>query len=218
MKSDIFAHHAYFAVGNRNSATAVMELLEESGFKTTGNPDFWQSHFDKFGIPESRMLKDLASRNAYGERKVFIISLDAITVEAQNALLKTLEDPTGNSVFYFILPKVDMLLPTLSSRLMKLSLSEQDIKDKEPLLFLKKDLEERILYVQNFVEEIKKEKKTKRDAEVFLNNLEKAVYLERDKFMTEDIKKFLEIKSYIGNRGSSVKIIMESVAVILPSI
>jgi DNA polymerase III delta prime subunit len=37
--------------------------------------------------------------------------------EAQNALLKLLEEPNTHSLFYLIIPREDILLPTLRSRL-----------------------------------------------------------------------------------------------------
>ena len=52
-----------------------------------------------------------------GRRRVVIIDeADALVPPAQNALLKTLEEPTPSSVFILVTSRPDMLLPTVLSR------------------------------------------------------------------------------------------------------
>jgi len=52
-----------------------------------------------------------------GRRRVAIIDdADALIHPAQNALLKTLEEPTASSVFILVSARPDMLLPTVLSR------------------------------------------------------------------------------------------------------
>jgi DNA polymerase-3 subunit delta' len=52
-----------------------------------------------------------------GRRRVVIIDdADALITHAQNALLKTLEEPTPSSVFILVTARPDMLLPTVLSR------------------------------------------------------------------------------------------------------
>jgi DNA polymerase III subunit delta' len=66
-----------------------------------------------------------------GRRRVVIIDeADALVAQAQNALLKTLEEPTPSSVFILVTSRPDMLLPTVLSRCPQLRfrhLSTQDI-------------------------------------------------------------------------------------------
>ena len=45
---------------------------------------------------------------------------DALIVEAQNALLKTLEEPPSASVFVLVTSRPDVLLPTVRSRCQRL--------------------------------------------------------------------------------------------------
>ena len=54
---------------------------------------------------------------ARGRSKVFIIrEADRITTSAQNALLKTLEEPPGDTVLILLVSAIDRLLPTTLSR------------------------------------------------------------------------------------------------------
>jgi DNA polymerase III subunit delta' len=71
-------------------------------------------------------VRDLIERAAYrpfeGRRRVVIIdTADALVTAAQNALLKTLEEPPAASVFVLLTARPDVLLPTVRSRCIKLS-------------------------------------------------------------------------------------------------
>jgi DNA polymerase III subunit delta' len=66
-------------------------------------------------------VRDAIERSAYrpfeGRRRVVIVDpADALMSEAQNALLKTLEEPPAGSVFVLITAMPDVLLPTVLSR------------------------------------------------------------------------------------------------------
>jgi len=66
-------------------------------------------------------VRDAIDRAAYrpfeGRRRLVIIDgADALVGEAQNALLKTLEEPPPSSVFVLLTSRPDLLLPTVRSR------------------------------------------------------------------------------------------------------
>jgi DNA polymerase-3 subunit delta' len=66
-------------------------------------------------------VREAVERSAYrpfeGKRRVVIIDdADAMQAEAQNALLKTLEEPPAASMFVLVSSRPDMLLPTVRSR------------------------------------------------------------------------------------------------------
>jgi DNA polymerase-3 subunit delta' len=70
-------------------------------------------------------VRDAIDRAAYrpfeGRRRVVIVErADALLPEAQNALLKTLEEPPSASVFVLITSRPDVLLPTVRSRCQRL--------------------------------------------------------------------------------------------------
>ena len=70
-----------------------------------------------------------------GRRRVFIFDeADTLQPVAQNALLKTLEEPTRSSQFILVTARPDGLLPTVRSRCPQLRFGRLDIDDVAELL------------------------------------------------------------------------------------
>ena len=68
-----------------------------------------------------RVCASLALRPARGTRKVGIVDqAERLTAEAQNALLKTLEEPRGSATLVLVTSNLDALLPTIRSRCQRL--------------------------------------------------------------------------------------------------
>jgi DNA polymerase-3 subunit delta' len=80
-------------------------------------------------------VRDVIDRAAYrpfeGRRRVVIVDgADALVAQAQNALLKTLEEPPSASMFILVTSRPDSLLPTVRSRCPRLgfrALTPQEI-------------------------------------------------------------------------------------------
>jgi len=63
------------------------------------------------------VMRDMGLRPYEARKKVYIIdSADTMTDEAQNAFLKTLEEPPSGSVIILVADRQDALLPTIRSR------------------------------------------------------------------------------------------------------
>lgn len=99
-----------------NSCSACVQA------KARTNPDI--IYIDKpsdrktIGVEPIRALNDdVAIRPFYSHKKVYIINEgDILTVEAQNAFLKTLEEPPEYAVFIIVVENSSVLLPTVLSR------------------------------------------------------------------------------------------------------
>lgn len=106
-------HHANALIGSRPWAYAYASL------DTTGeNPDVSLREFDRMAIADVHtLIHDAMLRPVREGKRVFIIATDSILGDAQNALLKLFEEPNAHTCFYLIIPREDMLLPTLRSRL-----------------------------------------------------------------------------------------------------
>lgn len=88
----------------------------------------------------SQVVEDVVVKPYYGGRKIYIIP-DAclMTAEAQNALLKTLEEPPEYAVIILLTDNKELLLPTLLSR--SVSLYMRPVPDRALEGFLSKRAE-----------------------------------------------------------------------------
>ena len=94
-------HHANLLIGGSEEAESYVRLFcDDCGVKVANNPDFFAFRMDTFGIDEARELKILAARKAITTKKIFLIAAERLTREAQNALLKTFEDPFPDTFFF----------------------------------------------------------------------------------------------------------------------
>jgi DNA polymerase-3 subunit delta' len=77
-------------------------------------------------VEQVREINDRAGYRPFeGRRRVVIVDqADALVGAAQNALLKTLEEPPSSSVFLLLTSRPDMLLPTVRSRCIRLRFAE----------------------------------------------------------------------------------------------
>lgn len=82
-------------------------------------------------------VREIVERSAYrpfeGRRRVVIVNeADAMLPAAQNAMLKTLEEPPPSSVFILMTARPDMLLPTVRSRCPQLRFSASNAEEIDP--------------------------------------------------------------------------------------
>lgn len=79
------------------------------------------------------LIKSVYEKPILSEKKIFIINdADKMTKEAQNSLLKTLEEPPEYIVIILIASNADMLLTTIKSRCTKIAfekLTTNEIKE-----------------------------------------------------------------------------------------
>lgn len=81
----------------------------------------------QLGIDEARNVTEQAFRRPLEKTsQLLLVRTTFITHEAQNALLKLLEEPPITSRFLFLVPMDMQLLPTLASRLVVETVSEND--------------------------------------------------------------------------------------------
>jgi DNA polymerase-3 subunit delta' len=118
------------------------------------NPDFYEviSGKSSIGIDLIRALQEhAANRPAYGNKKVYFIDgADIMTVQAQNCLLKTLEEPPEYVVIILSAVNYESLLPTIRSRTVNFRMepySDDEIREIiRPLL--PKNIDEPDFYIK----------------------------------------------------------------------
>lgn len=106
-------HHATLYIG---TSLAAIPLPEEA--RSPGNDVVHEIFPDLMKVEDARRIKESAARTPVErEERIVVIFAARIGTEAQNALLKLLEDPPGHTRFILVVPSVTMLLATVRSRL-----------------------------------------------------------------------------------------------------
>ena len=215
----MFAGHAYLVAGRSEDIGAVFEVLKKEGIETEKNPDLYVSRFGQFAIDDARKLTERAALRAIGTRRVFVIALDSINAEAQNALLKTLEEPPGGALFFILHPAPDTLLPTIRSRVQMLALPSRAAH--APLIdvtsFLKAAPAKRLDMLKPLLEKDQAEHRDFGEILAFLSALEKelAQRVKEGKGEEGGLHAVYRARRYIGDRGALVKPLLEQVALLV---
>lgn len=112
---------------------------------------------EPYGIETMRKIKQRASLKPMGETKAIILyNADALSIPAQNALLKLLEEPPPHTMVVLTAEKEDMLLPTILSRCHSILLPNarrgkdetQESQDYSVLLATSPSLKDRLLLAE----------------------------------------------------------------------
>ena len=155
--------HAYIINGERSSGKEFIAKVfaaalqcEEGGVEPCGEchsckqalsgnqPDIIFVSHDKpntIGVEDIRaqINNDIAIKPYSSPRKVYIMNEgEKMTVQAQNALLKTLEEPPEYAVILILTANVDSLLPTILSRCVVLNM--KPVPDNKVKKYLMEDL------------------------------------------------------------------------------
>lgn len=95
-------------------------------FGNMSTPDFYVIDGKNAGIGIDMirdLRRDMVKRPVYGKRKVYLVcDADNMTVQAQNGILKTLEEPPSYAVVLMTADNYESLLETIRSRAVKLTL------------------------------------------------------------------------------------------------
>jgi len=203
-------HHAVLIEGSGECAKnrALLHVTDIHRIEITGNPDVHILEHEKFTIDEARILKERAYRTPLGEKQVFVLISETILREAQNALLKLLEEPAPNTYFVIAVPSKHDLLVTVQSRLNVLESAGSDAYEEMPVKdFITASIGDR----KHMIKDIVKEKDRKR-ARLFLRELETLLHSDIQK-NAQSLREVALAQKYISDKSSSVKMLLEHVCV-----
>jgi DNA polymerase III delta prime subunit len=207
-------HHANIAVG-KDCRDFVFEILEKQlNFNMRANPDFLLVENQVFGIDEARDFeKWVIGKPLVGEVKVSLIIAESITREAQNALLKVLEEPSSGTYIFLNFPSLGGLLPTFLSRVRVLNMPKIDFEiDVASKKFLSSQIKDKFAIIRSLSKK-NPSADGKNEMRELIKNLEGIAY--KNNFKSQDLKNILIAKIFAGTRGSSPKMLLEWLACVL---
>lgn len=193
---------------NCNSCPSCLKVLADS------HPDMLSYPKNKnFLVDDANEINiHVLEKPIISDKKIIIINnIDEATIQAQNKILKTLEEPPKSVIFFLTAKNKNKILPTIISRTRKIDLSPLPIKEiKKYILSLNFNLEEDLLntaleYGEGWLGKTLKalnndsfllEKKLANDiVEVFNSSKDLSLFSGKILNYKEDIKSFLELLS-----------------------
>ncbi|HYC34272.1 MAG TPA: hypothetical protein VEC13_00915 [Candidatus Paceibacterota bacterium] len=216
----IGTHHAYVIEGEIEETLASLKewIHKSDGIEIETSPDILEFHFPSFQVEHSRTIREADLKSPFSlQKKAILISFDTITREAQNALLKVLEDPSPTSRFYILTERADIFLPTMLSRVEVLR-HESFGRGESPIdveRFIKSSSAKRLEMVSSLLKDIADEKLPKKAAKNFLRSLARTYEQRVASGNVEEMKKLksvLEALSFVSDKSASLKLLLERVA------
>lgn len=172
------------------------------------------SFYLSFGIDDARDLIGRAHHRPFvGARQRLIVRTNFITLEAQNALLKLVEEPPEGTELVFVVPPDFSVIATLQSRLIITSDETGDSKADDSIFtdFLHENYARRFALIESALKQ--KDLKWPRAMKQGLIN-----YLQNNlkDHSTESVLRLNQVVGLLLTRGASNKLLLEEVALSLP--
>ena len=216
-------HHAIALVGDVSEQKIRLKtfLGKLVGENISSHPDVWWEVFDIFTVEDARALRTRqAMKPIAGDKKYLVVETTRLTLEAQNALLKVLEEPSPGTHIFLLLPNLSGILPTVISRLQieQAVAREEGSASSDIAEFVRMKPAERLQ--ADFIVTLIKDK-NRSGAYDFLVSLERYIYEQREagaqltKEQQDILKHLAQMRDYVLDTGSSVKLILESVCVLV---
>ena len=222
-------YHSYVVEGEPETTGAfLLKFLEDKGEVESKSLDVLFQVYDSFNINDSSQIKDWHSRSGITKgKKICIIATKFINREAEQTLLKIVEEPAVNTHFFIVVPDSSVLLDTIISRthvikIKQSSNSNLELK-KEVLDFVLSSPNERINKVAKIIKDNKSEESSGQlrfYATSFVNELENIFHEKFIKNRTDKKIQFIlgelqKARVYLSTPGAAVKMILEHLALVI---
>jgi DNA polymerase III delta prime subunit len=205
--------HAFLIEGTADSTTPLIARLEKEGLAARGSADVYTRIYTFFGADDARELRDRAQLSAHGSNRVFIIAAPAMTTEAQNVLLKTVEEPPRGTLFFLVVPSPSTLLPTLRSRMQMLTIEHTAASEIDIDAFLGAAGEERLKMLAPLLEKGEDDRRDMGAILTFLSSLERTLAKR-----PEALEAIYRARKFSLDKGALLKPLLEQVALLVPRV
>lgn len=205
-------HHAYLVVGE-GGADAVAAALTRRGVSVTQNSDYLTLSFGDLSIDDVRdtilprvFVKSLSSA------KYLIIIFNRCGIEAQNALLKAVEEGAGNTHFFFCSHSSAHFIETLRSRCIEVTTgATPELEDAR--VFLALPHAARLKEVDVLIKELQKTD-DREPVRAFVRALIRTAHTAA--IDAPALRTLLEAEAHLRLTGGSPKLVLTHLAVSLP--
>ncbi len=204
-----------FLIISKNKENAKEKALKFLKDKDIDRLDisFFESE-KQIGIPDIKTiqqniyLKPIKSK----EKAIVISAIQGLTIEAQNSLLKLLEEPPANTIIVLLIESIDLVLPTIKSRCNIIELNNRNNENNDKYINLLSSLEK-----AGIGEKLKIAQDLSRNKDKALNTIEKIIIILREKILEKQDKELInKIKSLqkthtiIKNTNTNLRLALEN--------
>lgn len=195
------AHHAYIVRGHQD--TDLSHLLVET--------EVYECVREKFGIDDAREVSTVAYQtpNQFAVKSIVIRS-SFLTLEAQNALLKVLEEPPATTRFVILVPHDMTLLDTIQSRTVEFVIDAGKSENEVFMEFQSLSVADRLASIEGAL----KRKDTHWQRLMKDGVIE---YLRTLPTADANVKELEFVSRLLLTRGASNKMLLEHLALALPT-
>ncbi len=199
----------------------LADILPASFSLQPNNPDIKEIKRTKssIGIADIQSLVAWNMQKPFqGEHKLGVIyEAERLTPEAQNSLLKTLEEPAPGTLICLVTHNRSSLLPTILSRSQHLQLGDIKVEDIGELnLLAKQFLTADLMQRQQLISTLTDSDDSREDAVRFVAELMRQLVANRTKFALPQLNRHLDIAklAYLGLRsGTNIKLTLETLII-----
>lgn len=220
-------YHSYLIEGDPEKvAVELLAFLEMRGEIEKKSPDVLCQVYESFAIDDSGEIKNWHSRLGVGQKKkICIIATKFINREAEQTLLKIIEEPAKDTHFFIIVPDTSVLLPTIISRCHIVKTEQSNDKNLQKIAqdFVVSGPKKRLSVVLEIIKENKSDENSgqlRAYATMFINEIEKIYYQKfkknkNDKNIKYILNELQKNREYLSTPGASVKMILEHLALVI---
>ncbi len=195
-----------------NSESRVEEIKKSlANFKWEHNPDLRIIERTKtkksIGIEEVRPISNFLKIKPLGRIKIVVIKeANLLTTEAQNSLLKILEEPPEYAQIFLEGNSIESFLPTILSRCAKIKLKgeEKTIVESD---FLKMTLAERFDYMETL------SKQDKEEILDYLTNILKTLKNSENKMGSENLNLLISTIENLSKFNLNTRLALENLVI-----
>lgn len=210
-------HHAFILSGpQEENFDNLYEIFKNKALIDKTEKNLFKRNVNKLLIDDAREIKtEVSLKPTDNLKKIFFIKFSHINREAENALLKTFEEPPRETFFFLFVKNYNTLLPTTISRF---NIIETRAEIKEGESKRKKEPTS----IGDRLKEIEKLAKSYKDKKIGLNDLDQVLIKTEEtlrkelgnKESRERIKKINGLRKMLYGPSPNIKMILE-MAVIL---
>lgn len=212
---------AYLIAGDEGVLDVLVEKMQREKVVAAGSPDLFRRSYRAFGVEDAEdIIARARMRAVKGERRVFALFVPNMTREAQNALLKTIEEPAAEALFFLITPSPETLLPTVRSRAQAMHLTAASTAGAvDADTFLKSPVATRLGMLKPLYEHDEDEGRDIGSVISFLQSCERAFAKAKPgEARDAGLRALYRARKYAGDKGSLLKALLEQFALLAPKV